>query len=361
MACEVGVIVPHECGDNRVPTQPLMPNPVLVEVTRGNLVESRHSGAVAVVDADGATVLTLGDVAAPVFPRSAIKALQALVLVEAGGADRYGFGDEELALACASHSGEPAHVAGVERMLRAAGLDAAALACGSHWPLHQPSAQALARAGGSASPLHNNCSGKHAGFLCAACAMQADAAGYVEAVHPVQREVKAVLETLGGAVIPDERRGVDGCSVPTWAMPLAGLARAFARFATGRGFSPGRAAAAQRLRAACAAKPWFCAGTGRFDTALMQHFGARVFVKGGAEGVHCGALPELGYGIAVKCDDGHGRAADAITAAVIARLLRPEAGDGDFLAKFVRPALHNWKGTVVGGIRPTDALAAEPP
>src|SRR5215831_8230310 len=168
---------------NRNRNPPAMPNPVLVEVTRGNLVESRHSGAVAVVDADGATVLALGDVAAPIFPRSAIKAMQALVLVESGGADRYGFGEEELALACASHSGEPAHVAGVERMLRAAGLESSALACGTHWPLHQPSALALARAGGAASALHNNCSGKHAGFLCAACAMRTAPGGYEEPGH----------------------------------------------------------------------------------------------------------------------------------------------------------------------------------
>ena len=348
-----------ECGDNRVPAQPKMPNPLLVEVTRGNLVESRHSGAVAVVDADGAVVLALGDVTTPIFPRSAIKALQALALVEAGVADRFRLGDEELALACASHGGEPAHVAGVERMLRAAALDTAALACGTHWPLHQPSAQALARAGGAASALHNNCSGKHAGFLCATCAMEADTDGYVDAAHPVQREVKAILESLGGAPIPDERRATDGCSVPTWAMPLTDLARAFARFATGRRLEARRAAAAQRLRAACAAKPWFVAGTGRFDTELMQHFGARVFVKGGAEGVHCGALPGLGCGIAVKCDDGHGRAGEVMMAAVIARLLPLEGDDREFLVRFVRPTLRNWKGTVVGGLRPTEMLRAD--
>ena len=204
MACEVSLspqnVATTRFRSNRNP--PAMLNPVLVEVTRGNLVESRHSGAVAVVDADGATVLELGDVAAPIFPRSAIKALQALVLVESGGPDRYGFGDEELALACASHGGEPGHVAGVERMLRAVGLDASALACGTHWPLHQPSGQALARAGGMASALHNNCSGKHAGFVCAACAMGTGAGGYVEAAHPVQREVKAALESLSVAMMP---------------------------------------------------------------------------------------------------------------------------------------------------------------
>jgi L-asparaginase II len=334
-----------------------MSNPVLVEVTRGNLVESRHRGAIAVVDADGATVLALGDVAAPIFPRSAIKALQALVLVEAGGVERYRLGDEELALACASHGGEPDHVATAERMLRAAGLSPAALACGAHWPLHQPSAQALARAGGTAGAVHNNCSGKHAGFLCAACAMAADPRGYVEAQHPVQREVKAVLENLSGAAIPDERRAVDGCSVPTWALPLTDLATAFARFATGRGLAAGRVAAAKRLRAACTAKPWFVAGSGRFCTGIMEHFGPRVFVKTGAEGVFCGALPALGYGIAIKCDDGQTRAAEAAMAAMIARFLPLDARDQEFLARFVRPTLRNWHGTVIGGIRPAEALA----
>src|ERR1700704_1398278 len=142
-----------------------MRNPVLVEVLRGALVESRHHGAVAVVDADGATVLALGDVAQAVYPRSAVKPLQALPLIESGAADRFGFGVEELALACASHSGEPGHVATVTRMLERAGLDPSALKCGAHWPIHQPSAHALARSGGLVSALHNNCSGKHAGFL----------------------------------------------------------------------------------------------------------------------------------------------------------------------------------------------------
>src|SRR5947208_15894868 len=133
-----------------------MRNPVLVELVRGALVESRHRGAVAVVDADGATVLALGDVAHRVYPRSAVKPLQALPLIESGAADRYGFGDEEIALACASHGGEPGHVAVASRMLARAGLDAAALECGAHWPLYQPATQALARSGGAPSALHNN-------------------------------------------------------------------------------------------------------------------------------------------------------------------------------------------------------------
>ncbi len=297
-----------------------MSNPILVEVLRGRLVESHHAGAIAVVDADGKTVLALGDVERPIYPRSAIKALQALALVESGAADRFGLAPEELALACASHAGEPGHVATATAMLAKAGLDPSALRCGAHWPNHQPSAHALARAGGTASAIHNNCSGKHAGFLCAACALDADRASYVEPAHPVQREVRAALEGLSDARLTPDVCAIDGCSVPTWALPLSALARAFARFGSGAGLSPVRAQAAARLRAAVAAHPWHVSGTGRFCTELMQVFGARVFVKTGAEGVFCGALPEQGLGIALKCDDGAGRAAAVAMAATLSRL-----------------------------------------
>jgi len=177
-----------------------MSNPVLVEALRGGLVESRHRGAVAVTDADGASVFTVGDVATPIFPRSAVKPLQALPLVESGAADRYAFTAAELTLACASHGGEPAHVEGVARMLAKAGLDVSALACGAHWPSAQAAAFALARTA-LPSALHNNCSGKHAGFLCAACAMGIDHAGYWRPEHAGQLEVRAVLEDLSGAVL----------------------------------------------------------------------------------------------------------------------------------------------------------------
>jgi L-asparaginase II len=332
-----------------------MNNPVVVEAVRGALIESRHCGAVAVADAAGRLAFAVGDVERPVYPRSAIKALQALALVESGAADCYGFGAEELALACASHGGEPAHVETAARMLSRAGLDAAALKCGAHWPIHQPSARALARSGGQASALHNNCSGKHAGFLCAACAIGADTASYVEPSHPVQREVKAVLESLAGAALSQDVCAIDGCSVPTWAMPLGSLARALARFATGEGMTAWRAKAAARLRAACAEQPWHVAGTGRFCTEIMQRFGARVFVKTGAEGVYCSALPEQGLGIAVKCDDGAGRAAEVMTAAALARFMKSDE-DRAALARFVRPTLRNWNGIEVGELRPTAAI-----
>jgi len=332
-----------------------MDNPVLVEVFRGGLVESRHRGAVAVVDADGKTAFAVGDIAAPIFPRSAVKPLQALPLVESGAADRYGLIDEELALACASHSGEPAHVEGVARMLSLAGLDVSALACGSHWPSSQAAAFALAKTG-TPSALHNNCSGKHAGFLCVACSLGIDHAGYWRPEHAVQLEVHAVLEDLTGVPLPPDRRAIDGCSVPTWALPLKNLALAFVKFGTGRGLPPARARAAARLLAACAQKPWYVAGTGRFCTEVMHQFGSRALVKTGAEGVFCGVLTELGLGIAVKFDDGAGRAAEAVMAALLARFLDLSDRDRAALARFVQPALRNWNGIEVGALRLTKRI-----
>jgi L-asparaginase II len=334
-----------------------MSNPVLVEVLRGALVESRHRGAVAVVDADGATVLSLGDVARPVYPRSAVKPIQALPLVESGAADKYGFGDQEIALACASHGGEPAHVEVATRMLARARLDAGALECGAHWPSHQPSSQALARSAGAPSGLHNNCSGKHSGFLCVACAAGVDHHGYVKPDHFVQREVRAALESLTGVGSSADQCGIDGCSIPTYAMSLTALAHAFAKFGTGEGLAPERASAAARIRAACAAEPYYVAGTGRFGTEIMQLFGARVLAKTGAEGVYCGALPDRGLGIALKCDDGATRASEVAMAATVARFLPMSEDERGAVGRFLRPTLRNWNGIEVGGLRPSEALS----
>jgi L-asparaginase II len=332
-----------------------MSNPVLVEVTRGALVESRHRGAVAVCDAEGNSALAVGDVTSPIFPRSAVKALQALPLFEQGAAERFALTDEELALACASHSGEAAHVAGVESMLAKAGLKPSDLRCGAHWPIAQAAAATVARSG-APTALHNNCSGKHAGFLCVARAIGVDVADYWRPAHPVQRLVRGVLEDFTGASVGEACCAIDGCSVPTWAVPLHNLAHGFAKLGTGRGVSAERARAATRLRHACAAAPWFVAGTGRFCTEIMQLFGQRVFVKTGAEGVYCAALPQQALGIAVKCDDGAGRAAQAIMAAVLARFLPLTASERAALERFVAPVQRNWNGFEVGQNRVTQTL-----
>ena len=330
-----------------------MMDQILVEVTRGGLVESSHAGAAVVVDPQGGVVFATGDVDRPVYPRSAVKALLALPLVETGAADRLGLTDAEIALACSSHSGEAVHTEAAASMLRKAGRDVSCLECGTHWPMNDVAGRALAASGGLPSALHNNCSGKHAGFVCLACDQGHDPAGYIGPEHPAMRAVTQALAETTGARLEAENRAVDGCSIPTYAIPLRALALAFARFGSGVGLSADRAAAAARIRAAVAANPMMVAGTGRFDTRLMTTLGPRVFSKTGAEGVFCVAIPELGYGLAVKCDDGAGRAAEVATAALVARLLNLDERD---MQPFVSPELRNWNGIAVGMLRPAVAL-----
>lgn len=340
-----------------------MVNPVLVEALRGTAIESMHRGAVAVVDADGNRLLALGDVSHAVFPRSAVKLLQALPLVAGGAADALKLTDEELAIACASHNGEPAHVATARGMLAKAGLDADALECGAHWPGLDVATRELAAQGEAPGPLHNNCSGKHAGFACVACALHGREGlrgffgGYVEPGHAVMREVSAALQAATGVDLAEAPVGIDGCSIPTYAIPLQRLALAFARVATGQGLSADHARAAHRLRQAIARAPFMVAGTGRFDTRVMEALGERVCCKVGAEGVYCAALPERGLGVAIKMDDGNtARAAEVVMAAVIEALLPLDAGPAALLRSLSAPLLRNWRGTVVGALRASPVL-----
>jgi L-asparaginase II len=338
-------------------------NPVLVEAMRGGVRESAHRGAVAVLDADGRRRVAIGDVERPVFPRSAIKILQAIPLVESGAADRLELDDEELAVACASHNGEPKHTEVVARMLAKAGLDASALECGTHWPRLGPVAYALAASGGAPGALNNNCSGKHAGFLCLACVLcdgvhlRQYAKGYVAPRHPVMRAVREALEASTGHDLAKAPRGIDGCSIPAYAIPLDRLALAFARVGTGTGLRPGHARAATRLRKAVAAHPFMVAGSDRFDTEVMQALGERVYCKVGAEGVFCAALPERGLGVAIKIDDGNtSRAVEVAMAATIEALVELDRDEGSLLRSLSELKLRNWNGIEVGALRATPAL-----
>ncbi len=340
-------------------------NPTLVDVLRGSAVESSHRGGLAIVDADGAVHTALGDVDRPIFPRSAVKVLQALPLVESGAADRFGLNDEELALACASHGGEPRHAQTAARMLAKAGVDAAALECGTHWPYHDGAIKALAAAGELPSALHNNCSGKHSGFVCLGCMLAGGedrrgfVSGYLQPQHPVMRQVTASLQAATDWDLANTPVGTDGCSIPTFAIPLRNLALAFARVGTGVGLRAGRAAAARRLRQAVAAAPFMVAGSGRFDTRVMERLGDRVFCKVGAEGVYCAAVPELGLGVAIKMDDGNtARGCEVVMATVIERLLALDEADAAFMEALSHPVLRNWNGIEVGGLRPSGTLIA---
>ncbi|WP_350333062.1 asparaginase [Coralliovum pocilloporae] len=330
-----------------------MDNPVLVEVTRGSLVESRHRGAIAIADADGAIVQAIGDIDRPVFPRSAIKALQALPLLETGAADALGITAEELALCCSSHNGEDGHVHGARAILTKAGMDDGALECGPQPPYHEHDQAILHKTDSSPCPIHNNCSGKHAGFLALASHMGVEPGGYIEAGHQVMSEVRQAQAEMVDYTLSDEASGTDGCSIPTYAMPLKNLAVAFARFGTGAGLEPVRADACRRLYDACVSHPLMVAGTGRFCTNAMALFGGRVFVKTGAEGVFTAAIPELGLGVALKCDDGTTRASEVMMAEVINRLL-DDASDVEGFRQLLTPELRNRNDRLVGVVRPVN-------
>lgn len=333
-----------------------MTTPVAIEVWRGGRVESRHRVRACVADRDGRVVLAVGDIDEPVFPRSAVKPFQALALVETGAADAFGVGEAEIALACASHGGEPEHVALVESWLGRLGLDEAALACGPHPPMHGPSAAALLRRGETARRVHNNCSGKHTGMLTAALHLGAPTQGYEMPEHPVQRHVAAALAALAGLnTLPEP--GIDGCSLPNYPMPLRNLARAAAQLADPSGQPPERERALHRIAQAMMAHPRLVAGGGRACTAIMQAL-PDVVAKTGAEGVYLAALRARGLGVVVKAEDGAGRAAETAALAVLDRLGALDDEARTRLAGFIQPRLRNFAGQEVGRI---GAAAGWPP
>lgn len=323
-----------------------MPNPILVELTRGDLVESVHRGAVAVADAGGAIRFALGDIETDVYPRSSLKPIQALPLIESGAAEA--LSDEEVALACASHSGEPMHVSRVAAWLDRIGCRESDLACGPQPPRYEPALEEMLRAGEKPTRLHNNCSGKHTGFLALAKHLRAPLAGYVDVAHPVQQAVLTSLKSLCG--VSDPPWGVDGCAAPNFALPLSAFARALAQIAGRRTLGAGR------ILRAMTSHPELVAGTGRSCTLIMRAARGKAAVKVGAEGVYAAMLPEAGLGIALKIDDGAGRAAETVVAAMLAKL--GVIGEDN---EFLRSPLLNTRGETVGERRPAKAIAEARP
>ncbi len=327
------------------------PNPVLVEVSRGDMVESHHRGAAAVVSADGRLAAAWGDVERPVYARSAIKPLQALPLIETGAAEHFRLGDAEIALACASHGGEAAHIERVAAWLERIGLDVEHLECGPHLPFDESAAATLLRSGRRASALHNNCSGKHAGFLTTAVHLGEQNRGYIRPEHPVQRRLRQLLEELSGVDLAHAPTGVDGCGMPVIAMSLRATATAMARLAAPDVLSAARAAAARRIVAAMTAAPFMVAGSGHFCTRVMAQAGAAVVVKTGAEGVFTAALPRQGVGVALKIEDGAGRAATVAIGAILRHLGALTETDCRALSEVLEPPVLNRAGEPVGRMR----------
>ena len=320
----------------------------LTEIWRGPLAESRHAGHAVICAAGGDIVEAWGDARARVLPRSSAKMLQALPLVESGAADARGLGTEQLALACASHNAAAIHTSRVNAWIGDLGLTDDAFRCGRQEPADIAARNALVRAHQAPAQVHNNCSGKHAGFLTLSAHLGAGP-DYVEVDHPVQQAVRATFEEVTGE--PSPGYGIDGCSAPNFATTMHGMARAMAAFAAARPGGDARQAAMARLREAMMAHPDLVAGEGRACTELMRAVTEPVALKTGAEGFFVAILPTRGMGIALKVADGATRAAECTIAALLVRLGVLEE-EHPATRRFLNAPVRNWRGIETGRIVP---------
>lgn len=324
-------------------------NPVLLTLSRGGDVESQHRGAIAVVAGDR-VALAVGEIERPYFCRSAAKPFQAAPAVRAGVAEAFGLSESDVALLASSHSGESFHVEAVARLLRAGSLSAADLRCGTHVPLGAAAAAELARAGSSPTTLHHNCSGKHTGMLLFARVVDADPSRYLEPDHAIQTQIRAAVRDLCACTGEYPRVAIDGCSAPTFELPLVALARGYRALANPAAAAPEWRDSLARISAAMMRHPEMVAGTDRIDTELMRAGAGRLVSKIGYEGIMaCGVAGE-DIGIAIKIDDGAPRAYEALMPALLERLGLLGADARSLLARFRDRTLRNHAGIAVGEI-----------
>jgi L-asparaginase II len=325
----------------------------LTEIWRGDRVESLHLGHVVISTPTGEIVQEWGDARSVIYPRSASKMIQALPLVESGAADAAGLTTEQLALACASHNGAHIHTDRVDAWLADLGLGEDDLRCGAHMPKDEAAAKEITCSGGAPRQVHNNCSGKHAGFLTLARHLHAGPE-YIDIDHPVQQAVQAAWEDVTGE--PVQGWSPDGCSAPNFATSLQGMARAMAYYAAAREDGASlRERSAARLRMAMAKHPELVAGEGRACTRLMRAMHGTVTIKTGAEAVYVAMLPEQKLGVALKIVDGATRASEATIAAILVRLGVLER-DSEVTRTYLDAPIVNWRGITTGYIRPARGL-----
>lgn len=319
----------------------------MVELWRGDRLESRHLGHAVIWGGDGEILEAWGDPDTVIFPRSSCKMLQALPLVESGAAAAAGLTDAHLALSCASHQGAAIHTDMVTRWLADLGLGEKDLRCGTHWPDDRAARDGLVRAGDEPCQIHNNCSGKHSGFLTMNRHLKAGP-DYTEVDHPLQIAVRAAFEDVTGEASPGF--GIDGCSAPNFATSLQGLARAMASFASASEGGNLRQRAQHRLTRAMASHPELVAGETRACTDLMRAMGGRVALKTGAEAVFVAIIPEKRIGIALKIADGGTRASEAAITTLLVRLGVLDVGH-PAAQKRLGTNLYNWRGFRTGELR----------
>lgn len=328
----------------------------MAEIWRGLLLESAHLGHAVICDASGEIVRAWGDPQAVIYPRSSAKMIQALPLLTSGAADKYGLTDEQLALACASHTGAAIHTDRARAWLDQLELADSDLRCGHQMPTDRPASRDLICTDNSPCQVHNNCSGKHCGFLTLNAHMQAGP-DYEMIDHPVQQACLAAFEEVTDQTSPGY--GIDGCSAPNFATTMHGLARAMAFFATARKGASRMQTAAHRLAEAMMAHPELVAGQGRACTGLMRAMDGKVAVKMGAEGVFIAIVPELQLGVAVKITDGANRGAECAIAAILVGLGVLQA-DHPATRQFMTPVLRSWRGIETGAMRPAAGLLSRP-
>ncbi len=319
----------------------------MAELWRGGLLESVHRGHAVICDDKGQVVESWGNPGEIIFPRSSCKMIQALPLMESGAFDSAGLTEAHAAFTCASHYGSGLHVQMARTWLEGLGMGEADLRCGSHEPNDKVERNRLIKSDESPCQYHNNCSGKHSGFLTMNRHLKADAE-YTEVDHPLQVQIKQAFEE-----VTDETSagwGIDGCSAPNFACSLHGLARAMGRFAGATGEGDGRDRAMHRLTRAMAAHPVLVSGDTSCDTELMRAMDGRVTLKGGAEAVHVAIIPELKLGVALKIVDGGYRASDSAIAAILVKLGVLDA-DHKLTRKRLNPVQKNWRGKETGVLK----------
>ena len=329
-----------------------MPAPAapLVRVVRGGVEEAIHLGHLATVDAAARVQASVGNPDRLTYFRSCAKPFQAIAALRTGIVSRFHLQPEHVAIMAASHNGEPRHVDVVRDLLRHAGIPESALQCGAHWPYHEPAATLARRAMEQPLPIFNNCSGKHAGMLAGALALGAPLETYLDREHPIQQRIAAVIAEFTAQSPADIRFGIDGCSAPNPAVPLAAIARSFAALVTSRDDH------AATVVDAMTTHPFLIGGTDRFDTRLMEVTEGRLLAKGGAAGAHCSADRRSGLGLAIKLDSGDGTWIAVAVMAALERLGWLEDAEREALDSFRLPSVRNHKGVVVGSVRPVLAF-----
>lgn len=324
--------------------------PLSVEVLRGSVVESQHQVMAVVVDERAVPVLYWGNIDYLTFPRSAIKMLQALPFVESGACEALGFEDKHLALVCSSHRGEKNHILAVTEIMKKAGIREDQFVCGGHWPANEATAHEMIRRGINPTPIINNCSGKHSGIIATCLHLKENPEDYDKYTHPAQVRLRKVLSEVMRHDHEKAHYGIDGCGIPTYAVPLQNLAIGMQALVNPKQPEK-RKMAAQKILNAVKHEAFYLSGSDDFTSDFIQVTQGRCIIKNGAEGVFCGVIPEKGWAFALKAEDGAARAAQAATAFLLQKLGVLKEGELPALKKYLEPKVKNWKGLEVGSIR----------